>query len=118
MKPQDHDLKFIDGPAQPDAASRKSLNNQPAWMTRGLGVNTEIFGESKGNLIKPGMYEEDLERIEAMKGNPLGDGPDPFGDVFAERKSVAVSTSTPVGHSPLPSQAEQFVGGPLPARPS
>merc|ERR1712151_1318426 len=87
MKPQDHDLKFIDGPAQPDAASRKSLNNQPAWMTRGVGVNTEIFGESKGNLVKPGMYEEDLAKIEAMKGNPLGDGPDPFGDVFNERKS-------------------------------
>jgi len=89
VRPQ-YDLKFVDAPAAPDrenAAEKKSLNNQPAWMTRGLGVNKDLFGESKGNLVKPGMYQEDIDRIEARKGNPLGDGPDPFGDVFAERKA-------------------------------
>merc|ERR1712107_951195 len=79
-------------------------------MTRGLGVNTTLFGESKGNLVKPGMYEEDLERIEAMKGNPLGDGPDPFGDVFAERKSAVATPSAPAARAPLPPQSEQFGG--------
>jgi len=83
---EESQLKFVEGADRADAASRKSLNNKPAWMTRGVGVNQTLFGESKGNLVKPGMYEDDLKRIEAMKGNPLGDGPDPFGEVFAERK--------------------------------
>jgi len=99
-----YDLKFVDAPAgiidssRENAAEKKSLNNQPAWMTRGLGVNKEIFGESKGNLIKPGMYQEDMDRIEARKGNPLGDGPDPLGDVFAER--AAGLDDAPVAPNP------------------
>jgi len=104
-------LKFVDGPDRTvDAAQQKSLNNQPAWMTRGLGVNKEFFGESKGNLVKPGMYEEDIARIEARKGNPLGDGPDPFGDVFAERNSPA---SPPASDGP-PAPNPWRMRGPLP----
>lgn len=84
-KPGEYELSFVDdGPERSDAASQKSLNNQPAWMTRGLGVNKDMFGESQGNLVKPGIYEEDLIKLEAKKGLP-SDEPDPFGDVFAER---------------------------------
>merc|ERR1719261_2030308 len=84
QKAEDFQLQFVDDRGGNEAASKKSLNNKPAWMTRGVGVNKEFFGETKGNLVKPGMYEEDLAKIEAMKGNPLGSGPDPFGDVFKE----------------------------------
>jgi hypothetical protein len=114
MRFEDYNLKFVDGPEQHDAASKKSLNNQPAWMTKGLGVNKDFFGESKGNLVKPGMYEEDIAKIEEKKGNPLGDGPDPFGDVFAERKTGSeVSTSPPRSNPwrsvvPLGSQDAHF----------
>merc|ERR1712054_637745 len=104
------ELKFIEGPERGEAASQKQLNNKPAWMTRGVGVNKEMFGESKGNLVKPGMYEDDLARIEAMKGNPLGDGPDPFGDVFAERNSPSAS---PLASSPAspPASGDAPAGG-------
>lgn len=91
MRPEGFNLKFVDAPEREEreeAASRKSLNNQPAWMTRGIGVNKEIFGESQGNLVKPGMYEEDLARIEARSSNPLEGEPDPFGEIFAERKGA------------------------------
>lgn len=120
-----YDLKFVDGLRdETDAASVKSLNNQPAWMTRGVGVNKELFGESKGNMVKPGMYEDDIARIEARKGNLFGDEPDPFGDVFAERKTPSASPD-PVGDDvidapkpagtwrsagPLPPQNEHFSG--------
>jgi len=57
---------------------------KPAWMTKGLGIGTAMFGESTGELMKPGMTRKDLEEIER------GDrqvGPDPFGDVFCESSS-------------------------------
>lgn len=115
-KIEEYDLKFIDAPERDvEAASQKSLNNKPAWMSSGLGVNTSIFGESKGNLMKPGLYEEDLARIEATKGNPLGDGPDPFGDVFNgrdidENLGSEIPANTWRCRAPLPAQDECFSG--------
>jgi len=112
-----YDLKFVDGCRdETDAATVKSLNNQPAWMTRGVGVNKDLFGESKGNLVKPGMYEDDLARMEARhaEGNLFGDEPDPFGDVFAERKTPSASpdlVGDDVVEAPRPSWRS---AGPLP----
>lgn len=62
------------------ANRRQGLNHKPAWQSRGLGVNKELFGEVTGDLMKPGLTKADLERIE----NSLPEGPDPFGDVFRE----------------------------------
>jgi len=54
-------------------------------MTMGLGAGTAILGESTGELVKPGMTREDLERIETH--GPDNDVPDPFGDFFRTTKS-------------------------------
>lgn len=117
-----YDLNFREGSPRDNAASTKSLNNQPAWMTRGLGVNKEIFGESKGNLVKPGMYEEDLERIErSVREGQLNAGPDPFGDIFAERNGDRGAESHAASEGgankswrsrgPLPTQDEIYGSG-------
>lgn len=80
-------------------------------MTKGVGVGTEMFGETKGDLVKPGMTASQLEEIE-KRG--LGDGPDPFGDVFKETKNAPpsvpgqeLSAGTPYQQrAPLPDQSE------------
>jgi len=68
--------------AQKAADRRRGLNHKPAWQSRGVGVNKELFGEVTGDLMKPGMTKADLERLEKS----LPTGPDPFGDVFREGK--------------------------------
>jgi len=90
-------------------------------MTKGVGVNKDFFGETSGNLLKPGLTAEALAKIEAS-GNPLGDGPDPFGDVFSEKRSVEASGGgggagaggggpiNPMKRGPLPDQDQLFSG--------
>lgn len=71
-------------------------DNRPAWMTKGLGVGTEMFGEATGELVKPGMTRTD---VEAMEARGLRDGPDPFGDVFKEQKKDTPSLDASGGFS-------------------
>jgi len=66
-----------------------SRDTQPAWMTKGMGIGTEMFGEATGELIKPGVTKKDLEEIE-KRGVP--DGPDPFGEVFRESKEDVLAS--------------------------
>lgn len=83
-------------PADADTEERRPLDrhegaqrdNRPAWMTKGLGVNEEIFGETTGDLVKPGMTRADLEAIEAKIGQ-RSDSPDPFADFFDSRNDKA-----------------------------
>mmetsp|Transcript_6836 Transcript_6836/g.12725 ORF Transcript_6836/g.12725 Transcript_6836/m.12725 type:complete len:660 (-) Transcript_6836:85-2064(-) len=90
------------------AARRAGLNNKPAWMSRGIGVNKEFFGEVKGDLMKPGLTKADLERLEKTKPS----GPDPFGDVFREnvkledKKEAAASATAPAEPAASPDAAE------------
>ena len=49
-------------------------------MTKGLGIGDAMFGETTGELLKPGVTRQDLEVIE-RRGQT---GPDPFGDVFQD----------------------------------
>eukprot|EP00929_Paragymnodinium_shiwhaense_P003681 TRINITY_DN104298_c0_g1_i1.p1 TRINITY_DN104298_c0_g1~~TRINITY_DN104298_c0_g1_i1.p1 ORF type:complete len:513 (+),score=169.18 TRINITY_DN104298_c0_g1_i1:111-1649(+) len=72
------------GLARHEGAQR---DTRPAWMTKGLGVGTAMLGEATGDLVKPGMTRQQLEAIEARKGQPF-DGPDPFGDVFKEARGA------------------------------
>lgn len=93
-------------------------------MTKGVGVGTEMFGESKGDLAKPGMTFDDLKKIESS----VPEGPDPFGDVFKEAKEPAQPASGPeLGASeqpkraPLPDQSTLFggaTGAPVSAAPA
>lgn len=82
-------------------------------MTKGVGVNKELFGETTGELVKPGMTRADLEAIE-KRG--VGDGPDPFGDVFKEAKQAAASpppdaaAAAAPARAPLPDQCDLFPG--------
>lgn len=71
-------------------------------MTKGCGIGVEMFGETKGDLVKPGLTKAQLEEIESRKGQVL-EGPDPFGDVFAESKSgMTLSTGKTAPAGPLP----------------
>lgn len=82
-------------------------------MTKGVGVGTEMFGETKGELVKPGMTRADLEAIE-KRGF---EGPDPFGDVFNEAKGTPAPVSdVPAKREPLPEQSSVVPGAraPLP----
>jgi len=101
-------------------------------MTKGVGVGTEMFGKSaeigsKDEIVKPGITREDLERIETRG---LGDGPDPFGDVFKERGATQpppaqdapppVDAAAPDGgaaRAPLPDQSTLFGSGRAPLPP-
>merc|ERR1719161_2730206 len=58
-------------------------DSRPAWMTRGVGVNKEFFGETKGDLVKPGMTKADLERIES---SDRAEGPAELDDFFSSRR--------------------------------
>lgn len=98
-----------DPPADRGPNRRGGLNNKPAWMTRGIGVNKEIFGETKGDLMKPGMTKADLERIEKQ----IATGPDPFGDVFNEAKAEKEKASSAVSSTPAPARINT---GPLPSQ--
>lgn len=84
-------------------------------MTKGVGIGEEMLGKSTGELMKPGMTREDLERIE--KTGPA-DGPDPFGDIWREEKDKkAARGGAPPARAPLPDQGAVFGGGgraPLP----
>lgn len=78
---------------------------KPAWMTKGVGIGTQIFGEATGELMKPGMTKADLEALE--KRGPQ-QGPDPFGEIFAEHqgnKSTEKPASTEGGDLPHPRRA-------------
>lgn len=79
---------------------------QPAWARRGIGVNDEILGETRGDLVKPGVRQADLDKWEkpaqeqSSTADPLGDffdsrhdsksqqqskSPDPLSDFFDSR---------------------------------
>eukprot|EP00930_Biecheleria_cincta_P100452 TRINITY_DN92091_c0_g1_i1.p1 TRINITY_DN92091_c0_g1~~TRINITY_DN92091_c0_g1_i1.p1 ORF type:complete len:291 (-),score=48.23 TRINITY_DN92091_c0_g1_i1:161-1033(-) len=118
------ELKYVDRKDEPAGEDRRAgMSHKPAWMTRGIGVNKEVFGETRGDLMKPGLTKEDLDRIEKQKP----EGPDPFGDVFKEakeEKAKGIAAPAPASSSagssfrstaPLPSQDEVFGGKkPLP----
>lgn len=85
-------------------------DTRPAWMTKGVGVNTSMFGETKGDMLKPGMTKEMLEKLEqTVRSN----SPDPMSDFL---KSANTSASPPRTRSrspaarraPLPDQSEQY----------
>jgi len=61
-------------------------DTRPAWATRGIGIGDALLGEAKGDLVKPGMTQADLDELEKKQLDP--DAPDPFGDVFRERRSA------------------------------
>lgn len=74
-------LQEVDSSGPPLERHRGAVRDtKPAWMTKGLGVNTDMFGECSGELMKPGMTKTDLEEME-KRGNG---GPDPFGEIFRE----------------------------------
>lgn len=93
-------------------------DNRPAWMTKGVGVGTEIFGkksdEPGSELVKPGITRADLDKIHERG---LGDGPDPFGDVFKERPAAGAGLAAPdfSRRAPLPDQSTLFSGSGPPA---
>jgi len=62
--------------------AKRSL--QPAWMSRGIGVNKEILGETRGDLVKPGLTQADLDQLES-KVKQRSNSPDPLGDFFESR---------------------------------
>jgi len=70
------------------APDREGANRdtRPAWMTKGIGVGTKMLGEATGDLVKPGMTKAQFEELQKAG---VSDGPDPFGDVFREKKPVA-----------------------------
>lgn len=70
-------------------------------MTRGLGIGTTIFGETTGELLKPGLTRSDLEAIERQ--GPPAQGDDPFGDVFAEQASGRSAMEKARGSFTMPS---------------
>jgi hypothetical protein len=89
-------------------------------MTKGLGVGTEMFGETKGDLLKPGMTQADLD---AAEKRTLDDSADPFAEIWKERQAPGAAmtqmTSPPPGRAmgPLPDQATLFYGGHPPQAP-
>eukprot|EP00929_Paragymnodinium_shiwhaense_P107381 TRINITY_DN73472_c0_g1_i1.p1 TRINITY_DN73472_c0_g1~~TRINITY_DN73472_c0_g1_i1.p1 ORF type:complete len:311 (-),score=74.76 TRINITY_DN73472_c0_g1_i1:78-1010(-) len=110
-------LNFVDstGPRL-DRHEGAQRDAKPAWMTKGLGVGTKMFGEvgsGKDELLKPGMTRGALEALE-KKALTAATAPDPFAEVFAEgqqRKSEAEAASA--GKSwrqagPLPDQGSIF----------
>lgn len=80
---------------------------KPAWMTKGLGIGTAMFGEATGEMLKPGMTRKDLEEIERGDRNS---GPDPFGDVFCESSSgrAAVAQASHVRQKPAQDGSEML----------
>jgi len=86
---------------------RAGLNHKPAWQSRGLGVNKEIFGETTGDLVKPGMTKADFERIK----NSVAEGPDPFGDVFREAASETTSRRVLTGAAKRKKNRKAAAGG-------
>lgn len=54
-------------------------NTQPAWMTKGMGIGTQMFGEPKG-IIKPG--DKPGESAASPACQQPKDDYDPMGDVF------------------------------------
>lgn len=112
-------LKEVECSGPPLERHRGAVRDtKPAWMTKGLGVNTDIFGHCTGELMKPGMTKSDLEALE-KKG--FLDGPDPFGEIFAEKQGSPHSAQTSCGaRQPLPPQDDVFAiktGVPPPCRP-
>jgi len=91
-------------------------DTRPAWMTKGVGINTEIFGETKGDLVKPGLTKADVERIEERL-KQRGDSPDPLADFMnsspadGEADRPRSRSRTPPKRAPLPDQREQYLSG-------
>merc|ERR1712032_182581 len=84
-------------------------------------INKEVFGETTGEMLKPGLWKEDLERIERM----TCEGPDPWADIYADgtgegtagdsRPATSSGNADSAGNThrragPLPSQDETFSG--------
>lgn len=93
-------------------------DTRPGWMTKGLGIGVEYFGETKGDLVKPGMTNAELE---ALEKRGLDEGPDPFGEVFKEQSNHRNSQPS-TARAPLPDQHSMFAGCygglPFPSQPS
>merc|ERR1711970_518042 len=68
----------------------------------------DFFGETKGNLVKPGMTAEDLAALE--KKTLRTDEPDPLADFMNDKSSGTASPPkpNPWRRMPLPSQDEIF----------
>lgn len=82
-------------------------------MTKGVGVNEEVFGETRGDLVKPGMTRADLDRLEqTVRG---ADESDPMWAMFNERSPGLGEGAPPRSRSrsaprraPLPDQREAY----------
>lgn len=71
-------------------------DTRPAWMTKGLGIGEQILGQSKGDLVKPGMTQADLDAAERR----VAEGPDPFGEIFREHVKVAQQPQAVAAETP------------------
>lgn len=94
-------------------------DTRPAWMTQGVGINQQVFGETRGDLVKPGMTQADLDRLESKVRSR---SPDPMGDFFNQKSSDPMASffntgtnaadrprsRTPPRRAPLPDQREQY----------
>jgi len=80
-------------------------DTRPAWMTKGVGVNQEVFGDTKGDLVKPGMTKADLEKLEQAVRS---DSPDPMRDFLSSRGESPRRSRSPVRRAPLPDQTEHY----------
>lgn len=71
-------------------------------MTKGFGIGTEMFGESKGDLVKPGMTQRDFDEL--RQRGPARGG-DPFAEVFNE--SMGGGARLAVGDAGSPGTARK-----------
>lgn len=109
------EAEFCGQPApEIDARSREPLerhrgaqrDTRPAWMTKGCGINTEMFGETKGDMLKPGLTRDDLEKLERAVRS---DSPDPMRDFLNTAEPLHRSRSrSPARRAPLPDQQELY----------
>jgi len=74
-------LKYDEGTSRQRLGRHEGAkrNTQPAWMTKGMGIGTQMFGEPKG-IIKPG--DKPGESAASPACQQAKDDYDPMGDVF------------------------------------
>mmetsp|Transcript_113757 Transcript_113757/g.178998 ORF Transcript_113757/g.178998 Transcript_113757/m.178998 type:complete len:242 (+) Transcript_113757:49-774(+) len=83
-------------------------DTRPAWMTKGVGINQNMFGETKGDMIKPGMTRADLDMLEKKVCH--SSGYDPLADFMNESSGPRSRSRSPVTlrRAPLPDQKEAY----------
>lgn len=129
-KNQEWDLKYVEATGERlDRHKGAERDARPAWMTRGLGIGTCLFGElgqGKNELLKPGMTRGQLEDAEQRTRDlSLDVVDDPFADVFREAQGLPSAGMRVVAGNgrgswrragALPSQNSTFAGRGAPPR--